>query len=186
MRGADIAHLQRSSLGNMPRRFLKPSSLIRRQLKDGDLVVEMSGGSPTQSTGRAAIITDDLLKRLEVPLSSSNFCKIVRPLNRENAFFLYGQLRSSWNKGEFFPYENGSTGIKNLAFADYCSAKVISLPPPVELKRFNTLASNHFEGMQSLGVESSLLAETRDALLPQLMSGKLRVKDAEAIVESVV
>lgn len=186
IRGADIANLQRSSLGNMPRRFVKPSSLIRRQLEDGDLVVEMSGGSPTQSTGRAALITDALLNRLNVPITSSNFCKIVRPLNTENSFFLYGQLRSSWQKGEFFPFENGSTGIKNLAFSDYCSTKVVALPPTTELKTFNALANSHLESMQSMGVESALLAETRDVLLPQLMSGKLRVKEVEALGESAV
>ena len=35
-------------------------------------------------------------------------------------------------------------------------------------------------------LENTLLAKTRDTLLPQLMSGKLHVKDAEALVESVV
>lgn len=34
--------------------------------------------------------------------------------------------------------------------------------------------------------ENETLTTTRDALLPQLMSGKLRVKDAEALVDSVV
>jgi len=34
-------------------------------------------------------------------------------------------------------------------------------------------------------VESRLLARTRDELLPLLMSGQLRVKDAEAVAESV-
>lgn len=37
----------------------------------------------------------------------------------------------------------------------------------------------------SAETENLMLAATRDALLPQLMSGKLRVKDAEAIVEEV-
>jgi type I restriction enzyme S subunit len=34
--------------------------------------------------------------------------------------------------------------------------------------------------------ENRTLAATRDALLPQLMSGKLRVRDAEKAVEAVV
>lgn len=36
------------------------------------------------------------------------------------------------------------------------------------------------------GRESAILAETRDTLLPLLMSGKVRVKDAETIIEGVV
>lgn len=186
IRGADISNLQKASLGNMPRRFLKPSSLNRRRLTDGDLVIEMSGGSPTQSTGRAVLVTAALLKRLELPLSSSNFCKIVRPQNPENTFYLYGLFRDTWHKGEFFPFENGSTGIKNLAFAEYCSSKFVSLPPANELKRFNNLACSLFDGMHAIGAESAHLAETRSALLPQLMSGKLHVQIAEDTVSATL
>ena len=39
---------------------------------------------------------------------------------------------------------------------------------------------------QSARLENQTLAESRDALLPQLMSGKLRVRDAEKAVEAVV
>ncbi len=38
----------------------------------------------------------------------------------------------------------------------------------------------------SLRDESQTLASTRDELLPLLMSGKVRVKDAEKVVEGVV
>ncbi len=55
------------------------------------------------------------------------------------------------------------------------------------------LSPNEIEGIESLvslsvhlGYESQSLAEVRDTLLPQLMSGRLRVKDAERQVESVV
>lgn len=186
IRGADIADLQQSGLGKMPRRFVKPSSLKRRRLEDGDLVVEMSGGSPTQSTGRAVLVTDALLERLDLPLSSSNFCKIIRPADPENAFYLYGLLRDSWQKGEFFPFENGSTGIKNLAFSDYSSTKVVSLPSAEKLRSFNMLARSLVEGMQSVGVESTRLAVTRDVLLPRLMSGELHVREAEEIMAAAI
>ena len=43
-----------------------------------------------------------------------------------------------------------------------------------------------FELRDALGAENQTLAATRDALLPQLMSGKLRVRDAEQAVEAVV
>ena len=43
-----------------------------------------------------------------------------------------------------------------------------------------------FELRDALSAENRTLAATRDALLPQLMSGKLRVRDAETAVEAVV
>ncbi|WP_210411225.1 restriction endonuclease subunit S [Pseudarthrobacter sp. NIBRBAC000502771] len=184
IRGADITDLQMSGLGSMPRRFIKPNSLRRRQLANLDLVVEMSGGSPTQSTGRAVLITDALLNRLNLPLSSSNFCRIVRLGNAKNAYVVYALLRDSWSRGEFFQYENGSTGIKNLAFSDYCAAKEVPMPSDVELNDFNQFAGGVFLTMQSIGEESAHLIRTRDTLLPQLMSGKLRIKDAEKVLEN--
>jgi len=39
---------------------------------------------------------------------------------------------------------------------------------------------------QASRLENQMLASTRDALLPELMSGKLRVKDAEKTVEEVL
>ncbi|GAA2197079.1 restriction endonuclease subunit S [Sinomonas flava] len=46
--------------------------------------------------------------------------------------------------------------------------------------------SNSMALCRSLSSENRTLAATRDALLPQLTSGKLRVKDAEALVASAV
>ncbi|WP_410630731.1 restriction endonuclease subunit S [Amycolatopsis sp. cmx-4-83] len=42
------------------------------------------------------------------------------------------------------------------------------------------------ERVQSARLESVLLAEIRDTLLPKLVSGELRVKDAERLVESAI
>jgi type I restriction enzyme S subunit len=39
------------------------------------------------------------------------------------------------------------------------------------------------QSLHTLAKENITLAATRDTLLPQLMSGKLRVKDAEAVLE---
>lgn len=48
---------------------------------------------------------------------------------------------------------------------------------------FESLAEPLRESAHSLFEENRSLATTRDALLPQLMSGKLRVKDAEKVLE---
>jgi type I restriction enzyme S subunit len=79
IRGADIPNLQNAELGKMPVRYLKSSSLKKRSLKSEDIVIEISGGSPTQSTGRPVLITEELLKQLSLLLA------IVRTLFRKEA-----------------------------------------------------------------------------------------------------
>lgn len=186
IRGADLTNLQRFSLGKTPSRFLKTKSLERREVHPGDIVVEMSGGSPTQSTGRAALITNSFLTRSSSPVVSSNFCKTLRPKNLLHACLLYAEIRTAWARGDFFQFENGTTGIKNLAFTEFASSRDISIPPEADLRAFSDLADALFDSMEAHSAESATLAELRDALLPELMSGRLRVKDAEKKIEEVV
>lgn len=62
----------------------------------------------------------------------------------------------------------------------------IPLPPRENLAQLSaTLNSLHDCALQ-LTCESRTLVALRDTLLPQLMSGKLRVRDAERIVEDAV
>ena len=55
-----------------------------------------------------------------------------------------------------------------------------------DLAQFESIAAPMRWHAHSLQTENKKLAATRDALLPQLMSGKLRVRDAEKVVEAVV
>ncbi|OHU31265.1 hypothetical protein BKG76_06275 [Mycobacteroides franklinii] len=57
---------------------------------------------------------------------------------------------------------------------------------PAQWDRFEDIAFSVRERAHSARVEARKLAQTRDELLPLLMSGKLRVKDAETIVAEVL
>lgn len=54
------------------------------------------------------------------------------------------------------------------------------VPSQHELDEFSSVATPLLELAAVAERENRTLAATRDALLPQLMSGKLRVRDAEA------
>jgi type I restriction enzyme S subunit len=58
-------------------------------------------------------------------------------------------------------------------------ATITKRPDMFALARFADKAMTLFDQSRSANVENSVLAELRDALLPRLMSGKIRVKDAE-------
>lgn len=60
------------------------------------------------------------------------------------------------------------------------------LPEAEARMAFDAMATPLFALATQAERESTHLAKLRDALLPQLMSGKIRVKDAERVVEGVV
>lgn len=61
--------------------------------------------------------------------------------------------------------------------------EVVAIPTAVEVGRLDSLMSALWGVALNAERESLNLAATRDALLPQLMSGKLRVRDAEKLAE---
>ena len=70
--------------------------------------------------------------------------------------------------------------------ADRFEVAPVPLLSPVDLNSFESTAAPMREYAYSLQQENRTLAATRDAVLPQLMSGKLRVRGAEKAVEAVV
>lgn len=179
IRGADIPDLQLGGTGKMPLRFLKPSSLEKRRLNEGDLVVEISGGSPTQSTGRPVLVSRGLLNRIAMPVVCSNFCRLLKLKSPRLSNFVYLWLRSLYENDEFLQFENGTTGIKNLAFTLFSSTYKLCLPRMQILEAFDLQVSPLFVKHQANAAEAHTLAALRDTLLPKLIFGELRVKDAE-------
>lgn len=176
IRGADIPQLCNGDKGKMPIRYILEKNYKTKQLRANDLVVEISGGSPTQSTGRICMITQSLLDRLGKDVVCTNFCRAITPMEGYATFiFLYWQLL--YHKNIMFSYENGTTGIKNLNISDFLSKEVIDIPTADEVKRLNTILRPIYNQIYANGLQNEMLSTLRDTLLPKLMSGELSVDD---------
>lgn len=70
--------------------------------------------------------------------------------------------------------------------ADRFSMAPVPMVSGDALRAFDKVAGTIREHLHSLSMESARVTATRDALLPALMSGRLRVRDAEYIIEDAV
>ena len=174
IRGADIEDVKAGNKGKMPTRYILPKNFNAKHLEANDLVVEISGGSPTQSTGRICLISDSLLNRYDNALVCTNFCRALKPIP-EYSMFLYNIWQNLYDKGVMFLYENGTTGIKNLALNDLIAKQLVILPPKEITLKFNNLVASFEMVIQQNGIENEKLATIRDTLLPKLMSGEIEV-----------
>ena len=113
VRGADLPDLKKCNINNAPNRFIIKKNYISKKLQEYDFIVEMSGGSPTQSTGRTAFIPKGF-NNISDNLICTNFCKAVRCKNKESAVFCYLLFDMWYDSGLFFNYEIGTTGLKNF------------------------------------------------------------------------
>ena len=178
IRGADIPEVKAGNKGKMPTRYILPKNYVAKQLTAGDIVVEISGGSPTQSTGRCTAITQSLLDRYDSGMVCTNFCKALKP-KEGYSLFIYYYWQYMYGKGVFFSYENGTTGIKNLDFSGFIETETILIPPVDKVIAFDNYCNSIFNQIFANGKQNEHLAVLRDTLLPKLMSGELDVSNID-------
>jgi type I restriction enzyme S subunit len=124
----------------------------------------------------------DFLKDGQVGIGSTEFIVMrSRPgIPKQLSYFLATSKRFRTYAIRHMVGTSGRQRVSALDLAGY----TVSKPDPEELARFGKISTGHFKLLKSLTDENRTLAATRDALLPQLMSGKLRVKDAEKALEN--
>lgn len=113
VRGADIVPIQNNEFRDIPLRYISLYSFQNKLLQEGDIVIEKSGGSPTQATGRAVYISKELLSATR-SMVCSNFCVAFRVKQGWNPYFAYQYWQHLYNRGIFFNFEGKTSGIKNL------------------------------------------------------------------------
>ncbi|EOU1127726.1 restriction endonuclease subunit S [Clostridium perfringens] len=175
LRGADIPEVRIGKKGSLPKRYILEKNYNNKKLSSGDLVVEISGGSPTQSTGRISYINNDILLRYEIGLVCTNFCRAITLKNKKAMEYFYFCWDRIYNLGVFFQFENGTTGIKNLDVNTFLDKFKIVKPNIDLIEKFKGIVCDFNKTIQQNGIENERLEKLRDNLLPKLMSGEIRV-----------
>ena len=113
VRGADIIPISEYNFSTIPIRYISQQSYSKKCLQVGDIIIEKSGGSPTQSTGRVSFVSQELLDSVG-PVVCSNFCTAFRVKKGWNPLYVYYYFQFIYNLGLFFNFEGKTSGLKNL------------------------------------------------------------------------
>ncbi|MFW5719978.1 MAG: restriction endonuclease subunit S [Candidatus Dojkabacteria bacterium] len=175
LRGTDLPDIKFDSILRAPIRFIKTSKLIKSRLLKNDLIVEISGGTVGQSTGRVAYFITETSKRMKHECVVSNFCKILRLENPQLMPFIYFYWEYLYDVGLFFNYENGTTGIQNLNLKGFLDYNLI-FPSDKLAIMYSEFGQKILIKIQKNNNEIQTLTQLRDTLLPKLMKGEVRVE----------
>lgn len=179
VRGADIPNMEYGNKGNAPTRYILEKNYNNKKLKPNNIIVEISGGSPTQSTGRTAYITENILSMYDEPLLCTNFCKAIETKKEIYAPFVYMYLKLMYEDDIFFNWENGTTGIKNLALNDLLLNIEVTKPNEEELVDYYIFFNSIINKISNNSNENIKLELLKDALLPKLMNGEINLDKIE-------
>lgn len=168
IRGTDIPLLNSGSISSAPTRYILPKNFVTKKIKADDLVVEISGGSPVQATGRIALVPQQVLDYRGDKLICSNFCRVVTVDSTYLQYFLQHWLYL-YRAGRMFDYENSSTGLKNFDFSSFVEKEPIPIPPEELVQSYNKAVSPLYRQLFANGFEIEALQETQQHILPQIM-----------------
>jgi len=176
IRGTDIPNASTGNISTCPLRYHTPSNLSTRVLQDGDLVFEVSGGSKGQPVGRSLLATSKFLNQFGQSVICASFCKLIRPnQDKISPFQLYEQILSWYTNGVIEKYQVQSTGISNFRFESFINEEKVTLPPDEIREKFDHLMTPLFDEIYSLGNQNQSLRQTRDLLIPKLVTGGINI-----------
>jgi len=179
IRGTDLFQIQSGKLIELPQRFISRNKAEKNLLAVGDIIIEISGGSTTQSTGRSLFINKEILDFYKNKLTASNFCKILKIKDVSQSFYLFNLIKFLYRNGHFFNFEIGTTGIKNLDLKYLLSRFLINIPDESTINKYFDICYILDKNIYNNANQNNTLSQIRDTLLPKLMTGKIRVNPEE-------
>lgn len=181
IRGTDFPSVSSGGIGKVPTRYTTAKKLASRRLQAGDIVLEISGGSPTQPTGRSIFISDSILERFSNAVVCASFCRRLQPKSRDFGALAFIHLQHLYALGGTWEYQNQSTGIANFQTTRFLDSEMVVMPSVALLRIFAAQVNTLLQRISNK--ESIELTKLRDTLLPKLISGELRVRDAEGFLK---
>jgi type I restriction enzyme S subunit len=147
---------------------------------DGDTLVARI--TPCLENGKTAYV--EFLQEGQVGWGSTEYI-VLRPKSPLPTEYAYCLARSSEFREFAIQSMTGSSGRQRVP-VDSLSNFAITSPSENVAALFGRLVTPLFARARAEVEEGRALAALRDTLLPKLISGELRIKDAEEIVERAV
>jgi type I restriction enzyme S subunit len=149
--------------------------LNRSQLKAGDILISIAG-----TIGRVAVMTDEFL-----PANTNQAVAILRP----NPKVFPGELINRYLRLEATQRAMSEKVVQavqaNLSLGTLSGLK-LCIPPEKDIEKiFNSGFAQIEKSWSANDQRVSTLSNLRNTLLPRLISGQLRIADAEAELEKV-
>ena len=136
--------------------------------------------TPCLENGKSALV--DFLADGEVAFGSTEFI-VLRPRPGVPRVWPYCLVRHEPFRAHAIANMTGSSGRQRVSAGALLGFR-LAVPPAEVLRRFGAVSDPLFERITANTRESTTLASLRDALLPKLISGEVRVPETQGLVEA--
>jgi len=182
-RGIDATYVDMASLPTSSARVInittRAYSGSGSRFQQGDTLFARI--TPCLENGKTAIV--DFLRDGEVGWGSTEFI-VLGPKQPIGMYYIYCLARNPDFRAHAIQAMSGTSGRQRVdsKCLDYY---YLAIPPQEIMQKFQETVRPWFEMLKNNDEESQTLAEIRDTLLPKLLTGELRIGDAENFIEEV-
>ena len=159
LRTTNFTNIGEIDFSEVVKRNISEKKVTEKKLLKDDIVIEKSGGSPSQPVGRVVFFNQ------EGEYLCNNFTSILRPIKtRVFPKYLHYILFCNHKYGVVRKYQNKTTGIINLKLANYLAETKIPLPSLAEQQKIAAI----LDAADSLRQKDQQLVERYTALSQSL------------------
>lgn len=166
-------------LNNIAELDVEEKQFKTREIINGDIILERSGGGPAQPVGR--VVFFDIEEGFNY--SFSNFTSRIRAVNKEKIFpkYLFYSLLDFYMSGKTNDIQNRTTGIRNLDFSKYKQI-FIPFPPLSEQKKIAYVLSTIQVAKEKTENVINSLKELKKSMMKHLFTyGPVSLEEAEKV-----
>ena len=150
--------------------------LKRSQLKPGDVLVTIAG-----TIGRVAEVTEDI-----IPANTNQAVALIRPIQQKLPSGLIRRFLQRNDSKQHMGERVVQAVQANLSLGSLSDMAVV-VPPEAVVGKLYALAFEHIDTSKNNNMRQiKTLTNLRDTLLPRLISGQLRLPEAEAALAEVI
>ncbi|WP_075350315.1 restriction endonuclease subunit S [Algoriphagus marinus] len=177
IRGSEIKNWGKEKGKTASIRLIKESSLEKRELIVGDLLIEISGGGPDQPVGRVVRIDEEALSHHpKLPKVGTNFLRLLRIVDDVDNSYVNYYLQYFYHSGEVVKYQGGSNNLRNLKYKEYSKIDIPLAPLPEQqhiVARLDAVFGHLDVLKEKLDRIPVLLKNFRQQVLTQAVTGEL-------------
>lgn len=148
---------------------------VKKKLNKGDIVLEKSGGSPTQPVGRVVYFDRD------TPFLYSNFTqKLVVQQGHDQKYVFYKFL-AEYEDGTILKFQQQTTGIINFQLSEYLLYQTLLAPLP-EQQKIATILSSVDDVIEKTRAQIDKLKDLKTGMMQELLTqgiGHTEFKDSQ-------
>ena len=165
LRSTDIDDDGHVDLAGGAERRISSAKLRWKELRDGDVLLEASGGGPGKPVGRVALFHSNT----GGPFITSNFFRTLRPASLVDSAFLAWRLQHFYRSPRIWVFQQQTTGIINLKVKDYLDHQ-FELPPLPEQRRIAEILDTLDEAIRKTEEVIDKLQQVKQGLLHDLLT----------------